>query len=990
MQTIERRKMMADGNVRIKLRIEGAEKAEKTVQSIENSFKSASRVIGNTMNDIGSSIANVGSQMTAGITLPIVGAVAASVNEFAKLEQSIGGIETLFKDSAQTVIRNANSAFQRAGVSANNYMEQATSFSATLLQGLGGDTAKAAEYADKAIVDMSDNANKMGTDIGMIQQAYQGFAKDNYTMLDNLKLGYGGTASEMARLVNESGVLNGEFEATAENVKDIPFSTLIDAIHVTQDELGITGTTAKEASETISGSFQSMVAAGQNLLGGLSQQGADVEKLMDNFVETVKIFADNVLGALETLWDNLPIPDWAKWLIGLVAIAGPILMIVGNIIIFLGNLITAIGIVGSAFAIVAGAITGPILAIIAGVLAIGGALVYLYNTNDEFKAKVEEIWLNIQLIFEEVVGIISDLVQGTFEILSDWWADNQQTFYDIVDRVWSAISDFFVTVMGAISDIINAVWQPISDWFQTNQGEILSTVDTVWITIGDIFMDVLSNIADDIERTFNIIVAVIEFAMPFIERMITLTMDIILQVISIAMAIIQGDWQKAWEEIKETAQVIWTGIKDMMIMLWDSVKDYFYDLWETVKETTISTWEGIVTWFQELPGKIMEVFNSIVESVANWISEMATKAQEFATEFGDKISQFFSELPYKIGFALGYVLTTVGLWVIEMGAKAIEVGTNFVNNVMTWFQQLPSRIQTWLTNTYNNVVAWVANMISKAIEAGSYFINSVVTWFQQLPSRVQTWLSSTIARAQTWVSSMGARATQAGSNFINNVINYFQQLPGRIQQWLSNAISRVVQWAGQLASRGRQAGQDLVSAVMNAVSSLPGKIATAGKNVVEGFWNGIQSMGSWISSKVSGFFTGIVDGAKAALGIHSPSRVFRDEVGKWIPLGAVEGIEGEQNKLDTAIEHLVKLPKVDNLIPKVKTPASYASGNDTVYEYNDNYDDSRVIELLEIIAQKSLDVYLSDKKVGEGVAPVIDKILGKYSKQNDERVAKPW
>ena len=232
--------------------------------------------------------------------------LVAGINEGAKLEQSIGGIETLFKDSSDTVIKNAQKAYRTAGVSANKYMEQATSFSATLLQGLGGDTAAAAEYADMAIIAMGDNANKMGTNIQDIQNAYQGFAKDNYTMLDNLKLGYGGTAGEMARLINDHGELDDSIEVTAETVKDVPFHEMIKAIQNAQDELGITGTTALEAAETVSGSFGSMAAAAQNFLGSLAL-GENVKESAIALAETFATFLfDNLIPMLGTIIQSLP------------------------------------------------------------------------------------------------------------------------------------------------------------------------------------------------------------------------------------------------------------------------------------------------------------------------------------------------------------------------------------------------------------------------------------------------------------------------------------------------------------------------------------------------------------------------------------------------------------------------------------------------------------------------------------------------------------
>ena len=266
---------MANFTVEAILKASGGSEFARAFKEAQDSVKGLEDV-SKKIGDIGSSFQSAGKALTLGITAPVVAGITGVIKSYADLEQAVGGIETLFKGSADAVIKNSESAYTRAGVSGVNYMEQVTSFSATLLQGLGGDTEKAAQYADKAIVDMSDNANKFGTNIGDIQNAYQGFAKDNYTMLDNLKLGYGGTAGEMARLVNESGVMGDSFEATAENVKDIPFDQLIEAIHVTQVEMGVTGTTAIEASETVSGSFQSMKSAAENLVAGLGDSNADI------------------------------------------------------------------------------------------------------------------------------------------------------------------------------------------------------------------------------------------------------------------------------------------------------------------------------------------------------------------------------------------------------------------------------------------------------------------------------------------------------------------------------------------------------------------------------------------------------------------------------------------------------------------------------------------------------------------------------------------
>lgn len=241
-----------------------------------------------------------GALAAAGIGAALGAGLAKSIKTGANLEQAIGGIETLFKDSADEMIKNADNAFKTAGISANQYMEQATSFSASLLQSMDGDTQKAAKAADQAIIDMSDNANKMGTNIQDIQNAYQGFAKQNYTMLDNLKLGYGGTKTEMERLLADAEKISGQ-KYDINNLSDV-----YEAIHVIQEEMDITGTTSKEAASTLSGSFSSMKAAAENFLGDLAL-GRNVGSAMVDLAESAGTFLfDNLMPAIGRVFASLP------------------------------------------------------------------------------------------------------------------------------------------------------------------------------------------------------------------------------------------------------------------------------------------------------------------------------------------------------------------------------------------------------------------------------------------------------------------------------------------------------------------------------------------------------------------------------------------------------------------------------------------------------------------------------------------------------------
>lgn len=260
-------------------------KVQADTNEAQSKLSSFGNVAKTTMKGVGVSI---------GVATTAVGALTkASIEQYAQYEQLVGGVETLFKKSSAEVMEYANNAYKTAGLSANEYMETVTSFSASLLQGLGGDTKKASKIADLAITDMADNANKMGTSMESIQNAYQGFAKQNYTMLDNLKLGYGGTKTEMQRLLADAEKLEGKkFDISN-------FNDIIEAIHVIQKQMGITGTTAEEAMSTIEGSLNMTKSAWTNLITGMANSEADFDQLIDNFVESASAFGDNILPRIE-------------------------------------------------------------------------------------------------------------------------------------------------------------------------------------------------------------------------------------------------------------------------------------------------------------------------------------------------------------------------------------------------------------------------------------------------------------------------------------------------------------------------------------------------------------------------------------------------------------------------------------------------------------------------------------------------------------------
>ena len=449
-----------------------------------------------------------------------------TVGYFADNEQLVGGVETLFKDSSGKLIDYAKKAYKTAGMSSNKYMDTATSFAASLIQGLGGDTAKAVELTNLAITDMSDNANKMGTDIGSIQDAYQGFAKQNYTMLDNLKLGYGGTQSEMIRLINDSGVLGEKIES----LDNVTFDQMIEAIHKIQDNLGITGTTALEAGTTISGSWSSVQALFENILTKVGSKLAPTVmgflQQLSNWMETVDwdAFATSVGDALQRVFDwiqkidfttffekgmdgvenfleklgglieDVPkiiqtFKDWSPLIAGVAAgfVTLKVAMAISSLI---DAVSTAIGILTGVEETATVAQTGLntamdanpavfIISIIAGRVA---ALITLWNTNDGFREAVTAAWDSIKSVWESVKEAFSNLaesigekiesIKNFFGNLKDAASEKFSAMKEVVSEKFSQIKGTMGTIMQAAKDTVSEKLQNMKTAYAEHGGGI--------------------------------------------------------------------------------------------------------------------------------------------------------------------------------------------------------------------------------------------------------------------------------------------------------------------------------------------------------------------------------------------------------------------------------------------------------------------------------------------------------------------------------------
>lgn len=513
-----------------------------------------------------------------------------SLQAGAALQQSLGGIETLFKDSADIVIKNAEQAYKTAGMSANKYMETVTSFSASLLQGLSGDTEAAAAVADMALTDMSDNTNKMGTSMELIQNAYQGFAKQNYTMLDNLKLGYGGTKTEMERLLADAQKLTG-IEYSIDNLADV-----YSAIHVIQEEMGITGTTAKEAATTFSGSLASMKAAFSDLLANLST-GRDIGPSLTALGETIFTFVqNNLLPMVGNIFAALP-----ETLSSLLSMAIQSLNLIADnadSILQMGiDLVTGIG---SAIITALPYLAEAALNIVA---AIGNAIIstdWVQIGQDT----INGLRSSLDLAAAEILGTDGNIVQSVLDAIASGLPDLLATGGIMVNQLVDGISETLPELVGSALELlvsfVNKLVEGLPEMLSTGKDILLNIVEG----IRQSFPDILKSAADAVAQLLSGIVQnlpdILDAGIDLIASLIEGIGNALPDIIAAGFEVVE----KLWEAITETD---WIQLgKDIISGMIEGIGKMGSALWTAAQNIAKAALDGIKKFFGiASPSKVM-------------------------------------------------------------------------------------------------------------------------------------------------------------------------------------------------------------------------------------------------------------------------------------------------------------------------------------------------------------------------------------------------
>lgn len=926
--------------------------------------KNIATKIGNNLQSAGKSMTSAGSTLTKTVTTPVLGLGTAAVKVTSDFESAMskvsaisgatgGDLDALNKKAQEMGAKTKFSATESA--EAFTYMAMAGWKTEDMLSGIDGimslaaadglDLATTSDIVTDALTAFGLSASDSGhfadvlakassnanTNVSMLGESFKyaapvagalGYSAEDTAIALGLmanagiKGSQGGTAlrGSLTRLIkptDDAAALMEQYGLSMTNA-DGSMKSLGEVMNMLRDKLG--GLTEAEQAQVAAQIFGQEAMSG--MLAIINASDSDYAKLTDAIYDAdgaaqqmADTMLDNLSGQLTLLKSALEglaiqfgeilmpyIKQFVTWLQNLTqklqeltpeqkeqivkwaaiaAAIGPVLMVLGKLTSSVGSIITTFGKIPgaiakakSAFTAVSAAIGGisaPVVAVVAVIGVLIAAFANLWKTNEEFRNKMTAIWDGIKSKFESFAqGIVDRLNALGFDF---------ENFGEVVKAIWdgfcSLLAPIFEGVFNQVSVILGSVLDALTGIFDVFIGIFTGNWDQAWQGVKEIF----GAVWDLIKGTFE------SWAMAFK---------------GIADTVL-GWFGTTWDET-------WTNIKQFFVDIWNGITTFFSNVINTIKTAVSNFITTIINFFAQLPTNIANFITNAYNSVVTWVSNMVAKAREMGQNFLNAVVSFFTNLPYKVGYFIGNTLANIVIWVGNMVTKAREMGTNFINNVVSFFTQLPGKVLQFITSAFNNVQTWATNMVNKAREMGTNFINNVVSFFTQLPGKVLQFITSALNNVQTWATNMVNKAREMGTNFINNVVSFMQQLPGKIKQYLDSAINNLKTWVTQMGQKGTEAVQSLINNVMSAASGIASKVMSIGTDIVTGVWNGIKNAAGWFTDQVKSFFSGIVDGVKDALGIGSPSKVFRDEIGRWLPPGVVQGFEAAMPSAMKAIQ----------------------------------------------------------------------------------------
>ena len=833
---------------------------------------------------LGSSLVSV---MTKVIAAAGIGkAFSAALNEGASLQQSLGGIETLFKGSADKVKGFANEAYRTTGLSANAYMENVTGFSASLLQSLGGDTNKAAETANMAMIDMSDNANKMGTSMESIQMAYQGFAKQNYTMLDNLKLGYGGTKQEMQRLLADAEKLTG-VKYDINNLSDV-----YNAIHAIQENLDITGTTAKEAASTFSGSFESMKAAAQNVLGKLAL-GENILPSLQALAETTSTFLfDNFLPMVGNIFSGLGLVLTE----GISQIASQLFGDAFGSAVY-NQLSRVTGIFQTFFDMIFGSLSKQDNIDILTMLGFSeGAANQIVNIADNIRVTFENIGVVASNVASIIVDFIGDLLgikdgeQGVnligiaFESITGFIRDASESLNKFTS--WLKDSPLALDALKSAVVGITSAWAGYKAVMTVIKGIEAIRNATLAITNGLMLAQFVRTGALTAAEAANAAATMGASGAFSIFNAVLAANPIGLIVTAVAALVAALIW---FFTQTETGQQIWSSFVDWIKQAWQGIADFFVNLWSGISEGASTLWDGVVAAWTAY----VETVKAVWGAIGTFFSDLWTGIQEFASVAWTAITSTVMAIvqPFIDGFMNIWNNISDGLTQIWEGIKMIFQGAwEFIKSIFLGailiiidlvtgnFNQLGADLSLIWEGIQNGIsLIWegIKTYFSGVVDVIVGYATGVFENFSNVLSTIWEFIKTAASMAWEWikstVSNLITGLIQGAQNLWNNFVNFLSSLWENIKSTASAAWaglkSLVLGFINGLVSGAQLAWNSMKQAVSNLVSNVTSifngikniNLWSAGKAILDGFLGGLKSAWSSVTNFVGGIASWIRD-----------------------------------------------------------------------------------------------------------------------------------
>lgn len=926
--------------------------------------KNIATTIGNNLQSTGKSMTSAGSTLTKTVTTPVLGLGTAAVKVTSDFESAMskvsaisgatgGDLDALNKKAQEMGAKTKFSATESA--EAFTYMAMAGWKTEDMLSGIDGimslaaadglDLATTSDIVTDALTAFGLSASDSGhfadvlakassnanTNVSMLGESFKyaapvagalGYSAEDTAIALGLmanagiKGSQGGTAlrGSLTRLIkptDDAAALMEQYGLSMTNA-DGSMKSLGEVMNMLRDKLG--GLTEAEQAQVAAQIFGQEAMSG--MLAIINASDSDYAKLTDAIYDAdgaaqqmADTMLDNLSGQLTLLKSALEglaiqfgeilmpyIKQFVTWLQNLTqklqeltpeqkeqivkwaaiaAAIGPVLMVLGKLTSSVGSIITTFGKIPgaiakakSAFTAVSAAIGGisaPVVAVVAAIGVLIAAFANLWKTNEEFRNKMTAIWDGIKSKFESFAqGIVDRLNALGFDF---------ENFGEVVKAIWdgfcSVLAPVFEAAFEIISSVLGTVLDVLTGILDVFIGIFTGNWEQCWNGIKEIFVGIWNGLVGILQSLGNMLLGIFDA--------------------------VCGWFGTTWDET-------WTNIKQFFVDIWNGITSFFSNVISSIKMAVSNFITTIINFFAQLPTNIANFITNAYNSVVTWVSNMVAKAREMGQNFLNAVVSFFTNLPYKVGYFIGNTLTNIVIWVGNMVAKAREMGTNFLNNVVSFFTQLPGKVLQFITSAFNNVQTWATNMVNKAREMGTNFINNVVSFFTQLPGKVLQFITSAFNNVQTWATNMANKAREMGTNFINNVVSFMQQLPGKIKQHLDSAINNLETWVTQMGQKGKEAVQSLIDNVKSAASGIADEVKSIGSDIVSGVWNGIKAAKDTFVSNVKSFFSGIVDGVKDTLGIGSPSKVFRDEVGRWLPPGVVQGFEAAMPSAMKAIQ----------------------------------------------------------------------------------------